>query len=437
MKLLLLISVILLGACVEVKHRAEPGLGSACEADSECAEFAGICDVAGSQTCVQCTADRSEACAGTTPLCGEDLACRACVAHAECGSDACLPDGSCAAEAQVVYLKQGGAAGSTAACTKDVPCASLTAALAQAASGMRPYVRVSGTIESAGAILVGKTVVFLGEPNAALRGVQTARNEDEDLTILHLQDSSNVELHELALRDSKDRGVWVASGSKLVMRRSKVSGALGAGVYIASGVVQISESEIHDSGGSTLYGIDLDGGELVVDRSKISNNGGGVSVATGLKFSITNSFIVGGKSNGGVNAKKPGVGSKLEFNTIADNKATALFGTAAGGVICDDAMFAFGHNIIYRNTSGTTGFLQVTGACQFVSSLLSSSAQAELGSLGFVDTAATVRDYHLTESSPATVRDVAGASCVGMTDYDGNPRGIDGSCDLGADEYKP
>ena len=435
MKLLILVSIVLLGACVEVKHRGEPGLGSECERDSDCAQFGGVCDVEGTQACVVCSADKAEACTGTTPVCGESFSCRACAAHADCASDTCLPDGSCAAAEQVVYLQQGGTG---TGCSKEVPCGTLEAAIAQAASATRPYVRITGTIENAAGMVTGKALVLFGSPGAALKGGV----EDDKGIPLELGLGAKVEMYELAIQDSKGVGIKVDNGASLSMVRSKVTGAAGDGVLISNGTARIEQSEISNCGpvssiGITGRGIYLTLGELTVSRSRIVNNAIGISIAERQKFTITNNFIVGNKLRGGLLLSNPASGSKLEFNTIADNHTIATAAGYAGGVACEDASFTFATNIIYRNTGGSSRYMQTTGLCKFTGSFLSSSSRAETASLGFVDTAAAVRDYHLTESSPATVRDVAGGICSGMTDFDGDPRAADGGCDLGADEYKP
>ena len=90
--------------------------------------------------------------------------------------------------------------------------------------------------------------------------------------------------------------------------------------------VEIRESEIinggTDSMGASFYaGIQLTDGELTVARSRIQGNvGGGVAIFPGKKFSITSSFIVENRGNGGISAPSPAPDSQLEFNTIADNQ---------------------------------------------------------------------------------------------------------------------
>src|SRR5262245_57344152 len=67
-----------------------------CTNDNQCAGR--VCDTANG-ACVQCTPANPAACTGTTPVCADDDSCHRCGAHSDCASSACVPDGSCAAEA--------------------------------------------------------------------------------------------------------------------------------------------------------------------------------------------------------------------------------------------------------------------------------------------------------------------------------------------------
>ena len=442
--LLLSVMLAVVASCEKIDPPNTIG-GEACMADTECNAPAAVCDMpSGMGVCVQCTPARTEACTGATPACGANKLCEACDSHSDCASDACLPTGSCAAEAEVVYLKQGGTPGGGMNCTKAAPCGTLDTAIGQTMMTTRPYIRVIGAITNASADIAGKKVVFLGEKTPAgssLRGGDPAG----DPAILTLGINGQVELHNMTLSDSDGPGVRVdGAGSTLLLSHSKIESADEEGILISNGVVTVSDSEVSTcgvpgGGNGARRGISLVLGELTVSRSKISENGGGgVVVAQEQKFVITNSFIVGNRINGGFSTTTPGAGSKFEFNTVADNRDEVGNGqNDAGGIFCDDSTFTFPNNIIFRNLGGSngSGFLQTAGNCKFDGSLISSNSQAEAGSLGFLkDT--VPRDYHLTAASPATVRDVAGVVCTGLKDVDGDERPEGAACDLGADEYK-
>jgi hypothetical protein len=356
--------------------RPEPlAADQSCRDDSDCTSVGfGVCNTsAADPACVACLPARAEACTGTAPVCS-DTSCRACSVHGDCASDACLPDGSCAAENTVVYLKQNGSGPN---CTRMNACGLLATALTQS-SATRKYIRVTGQIESAHADLDNKSRIFLGEAGAALRGDQGGGSPGDD-PILRVRGGSQVEMYDLSLLDAKRYAVSLeAPTSTLKLQRSRVVSSGFEGVSVAGGTMTLLESEVSTCGDATHFGVSLESGELVIDRSRISENkGGGLTVALNRKFTITNSFIVGNLGNGGIAAQTPGVGSKLEFNTIADNRDDGSGVADSGGIFCDSVAFTFPYNIIFRNSGGAGGFKQTVGACKFDGSLVSSNTQAE------------------------------------------------------------
>jgi Right handed beta helix region len=431
MKLAATFSLLLvgLGGCVEVKVRPAPEGGAPCQADAECAAETPVCDTASTGTCVQCLPDRAEACTGTTPACGSDSVCRACSAHADCASDACLPDGSCAEESAVVYLEE---AGTGASCTKAAPCGSAITAVAQV-TATRPIIRIDGSIGDPGTLITDKTVTFLGAAGASLQG---GGQGGQQAPVLDIRGTSKVAIYDVTFSNARAVALRVDGvTAELTLVRSKVLAAQLEGVSVVSGKATISRSEISGCGGGTARrGIALISGELVVERSMIADNGGGISIAEGQRFSITGSFIVGNRVAGGVDASKPGGNSVLAFNTIVDNRDEGTGATDAGGVACDERDFTAPYNILFRNTGGASRYAQTVGNCNFDGSFLSSNTRPETGSLGFVKDSAPF-DYHLSAASPATVRDVAGVACTGV-DFDGDARPQGAGCELGADEIK-
>src|SRR4051812_29941217 len=93
-----------------------PTSGGGCTTSTECTTSANpVCDTA-THTCVACGEGETGACGGTAPVCSQH-SCRACEAHGECSSTACLPTGACGTAAEVAYVAPSG--NDTNACTLD------------------------------------------------------------------------------------------------------------------------------------------------------------------------------------------------------------------------------------------------------------------------------------------------------------------------------
>src|SRR6187402_3599813 len=125
-----------------------------CTTSADCSAPEAACDVDGTMTCVQCTAADERACTGATPVCGVRHECRACAAHAECASRACLPDGSCGDDISVAYVDPAGS--DNPLCTSAEPCMRVFRALATG----RPYVYLVGTIDEMVTVAGGQSVTF-------------------------------------------------------------------------------------------------------------------------------------------------------------------------------------------------------------------------------------------------------------------------------------
>lgn len=401
--------------------------GPACSADEDCASVVGkgVCDVGGSDTCVQCTPTSKAACTGVTPACGANLQCRGCEAHAECDSDACQFGGACVAEQDVIYVKEGGTG--VAPCTKAAPCGSLTVAYTQL-GGNRRNIRVIGAFATETDV-VGRNVAFLGDPDgtSVLKGLAAGGATP----ILDLSMGANVQLYGMTVADARVEGIKVSQTSELTMVRSKIVNAAREGLTL-DGKATLRQVEVSSCNDPARRGIRVDDdGSLTMDRSMVSENeGGGILVLDGGQFSITNSFIVGNKATGGFFTNLPRAGSKLEFSTIVDNTA-GTGNSAAGGVSCDSNGSFIRNNIIFRNVGGPNGMLQRFGSCMISGNLELAATSATDDTLKFAGT----KDYHLTSASPASVKDAGGLTCPAV-DFDGEARPQGTACDLGADELK-
>lgn len=427
---------------------AGPDGPTACTSNTHCSGSTTVCDT-GEGVCVQCTADEAAACTGASPVCGDDRACRACAAHPECGdSDACLPDGACAATDDVAYVAP---AGSGTACTKDMPCATLAAALATSKS----YIRLTGTLSEA-VLIDNKNVTLLADTGSKLtratNGVILEIRGSSNVAIFDLEitgasgaaagvgisipagSAPTVKLHRVSVNTNTGAGIAM-SGGNLTATQTTVSGNQGAGISSAGGSVTVARSTVS---GNLGMGIAIAGGPLAISQSSIfMNRDGGISVSgTGATFNITNNFIYrnGDEDNasvGGVSlATPPSSTHRFEFNTIVDNRVRAS-AALAGGSLCDVAGFAAPNNVIARNrvAASTIGVnSQTFGLCTYPTSKI----QATVADLNFKSPDDLPYDYRLTPGSAAI--DQATTQSTIDVDHDGSARPSGGGKDQGAHE---
>jgi hypothetical protein len=405
---------------------------ASCQADQECSGGTPVCDLTGTMSCVQCTAERHSACTGATPVCGEDQSCQGCTSHAQClASNACLPDGSCADAGQVAYVEPAGT--DNASCTRAMPCTLVGKALAT----NRPYVKFAGTTDEVVTIDNGRIVTFLAEPGAKLTrtigtgAIVTVRDNGTSLTVYDLSISD-------APNNPSGIGIVVptAAGAPTVtLNRAKLTNNPGGGISASGGILTVSQSTVS---GNTGGGI-TSGGALTVSRSTISGNpGGGISISgAGATFNITNSYVVrnGDELMGTFGGLSLGIGApgnnRLEFNTIVDNKAAVN----SAGVVCNVPAFMAPNNIVARNNrAGSTtapGAQTTIGGCTYPSS----KVQNDVAGLMFErPDPPGMLSYKLLPGS--TALDQATTPSEIAVDHDGEPRTSGGGKDIGADELQ-
>jgi hypothetical protein len=443
-RLLSCVAVLLVAGCIKQKdpyycpganpndNCAEIDAGTdgpqACTSNDQCAPL--VCDVSGSMVCAQCTATDHDACSAATPVCGQDLACRGCTAHAECASNACLPDGSCGDDSNVAYVDPNGT--DNVMCTKAMPCTMVTKALAT----NRPYLKLKGTTDEAVTVDSGRVVTFLGDPSAKLTraaggAIVTVRDTGTSLAI-----------YDLAISDAPNNasgfGVVIptASGAPTVsLTRVALSNNPGGGISSSGGSLTVTQSTIS---GNTGGGISSSGGSLTVTQSTILlNSGGGVSIGT-AQFDLTNNVIArngsAGSTFGGLFLTQTNTGTRrFEFNTVTQNQATTGI---TPGVLCAAVAtpIPFASSVVFGNSAGT----QVEGSnCSWTYSDIGPTTASGSGNINvdpmFVNPAQN--NFHLMASSPA--KDVADPAATLGVDLDGNARPQGAGRDMGADEITP
>jgi len=224
--------------------------GGGCFIDLDCTDEAlGVCQVSDG-TCVQCTPERADACSGTTPVC-DTGACRKCTADADCASELCLEDGSCAGDADVAYVTP---TGSDASCAHDNPCGDLQAA----EDTLKKYIKLTGAITDAG------PVAFMSSARTIYGAGATLTVQGNTATIIQVSGNPTaLTIHGLELRSAAGANGAVISlpdteGAQLVLDRVRVSGNAGTGLSAAGGKVTIDRSMFIQN---LTMGIRIDGGE--------------------------------------------------------------------------------------------------------------------------------------------------------------------------------
>jgi hypothetical protein len=299
-----------------------------------------------------------------------------CVAHSECASNACLPNGQCATDEDVAFVHGG---------------ESIAAAVATG----KPFVKLSGAFDEA-LVLTNTNVHFLADPGTTLTRSTSG-------PIIDLHGTSNVAIDDLVIRDGL--------------------GNTGHGINIAAGESMVSLTLDHvavlDNGG---IGVNAADGKLAMERCIVSGNkNGGAQVAAAM--AVENSLFVGNGSStsivGGVSLTPRGSTNTFSFNTVADNLSSSG-SVSVRGVNCPVPMTV--------NSSIVTGNATSLN-CTLEYSLVS-------GDPMFKATDATSPlspDYYRIGATSDAI-DHADNSATMSVDIDGQPR--EGARDIGADEFQ-
>lgn len=404
----------------------DPG-GRSCDAPTDCmSPLSPVCDLAGVQECIGCSAaadctafagrplchPQSGACVecvGATdcpmerPTCDPDGLCRECTSDNECTSQLCNQlSGSCVPEDEVIYVGMGG---SGTACTRSQPCGSWQVAVDQVTT-TRDNIHVSsGTYTER--VVVDNHSFYLSGPSAELVAPATGTGP-----VLSITGTSVVELDSIRIRDA--------------------TGVTGDGVDCSGGFATLTlrRAIIEDN---ENFGVESTNCRLTVTRSRIDGNAGGGIKASGGEVTLQNNFVVG---NGSASTTFGGLDLSasmlaVEFNTIADNLAAP--GLAAGAR-CQSTLM----RIITSNIIVGAGARQVDtmNNCTFIYTI-SNEAITGTGNRTtlptFVD--ALMGNYHLAAGSAGI--DVADPAATVNTDVDGDLRPAGAASDIGADEVVP
>lgn len=417
---------------VDCAGRAGIGAGidaGMCTEDEQCMDPTPVCDITRSM-CVPCMLGKVGACKGTTPVCGADETCHACTMDAECASQTCLPDGSCASPLDVLYVSPTGSGQAT--CMPDDHC-SLARALALI-DGTKSTIR----LDSAHYDLAG-TVALPDDLHLVGRGAVLDRNAAGSGEVLDIAAGTHITLDY----------VTVVGGD----------GAAGHGIVCIQATLTLREVTIQGNGGSA---ISSSGCQLVVSHAQLVNNQDTGIVASTSDVTLVRSVVSGNQiagidlastsydiennviaKNGGpsglggvfiVTIRSGTVARRVfAFNTVTQNSGP--FGNVSG-VVCGQDVgvpLAMTSNIVVNNA----GPAQVSGtACTWTYSDIAPVPVSGTGNLSsdplFIDP--VHNNFHLQLASP--VRDAADPAATLAVDIDGDARPQGAGRDMGADEIK-
>lgn len=233
----------------------------------------------------------------------------------------------------------------------------------------------------------------------------------------------------------------------------------GGGIFVRGSSALIEGNQIIGNSSGSGGGICDDTCSLTINNNTIMYNeatdlfGGGIHLSGNVHRTISSNLIAGNTAaiqGGGIYLWYTG-GVDITGNTITENSAGS-----GGGGLCNSAL-SNGNvtsTIIWNNTAPDgeeiwVGIAYSPGTCfvdfSDVEDNLTNSFFVDMGcSLTFGQTMyyadplfvdAGAGDYHLQATSPAKDRGNNGGLGITTEDFEGDPRIIDGTVDIGADEF--
>lgn len=407
-----------------------------CTQDEQCTNSTPVCDITRSM-CVPCMQGKVGACGGATPVCGIDEACHPCAMDAECASQTCLPDGSCASPIDVLYVSPTGSAQAT--CMPDDHC-SLARALALI-DGTKSTIRLDPAHYNLSA-----TVTLSNDLHLVGRGAILDRNAADSGPVLSTAAGTRISLDYVTVTGGDgDTGDGIAcTNATLTLHEVTIQSNAGNGISSMGCQLVVSHAQLLNNLGVGIAaqgsGISVLMSDIVLVRSLVAGNATIGLLLLKTTYDIEDNIIVkngGPNGAGGVFITQIPAGSVgrrvFAFNTVSQNSGP--FGNVSG-VVCDLSVgvpLVMTSSLVVNNA----GPGQVSGgACAWMYSDIIPGAVAGTGNLFadplFVDP--VHNNFHLQLASPA--RDAADPAATLAVDIDGDARPQGAGRDMGADEIK-
>lgn len=292
--------------------------GSCSDLQVTCGEATGgalpACDAA-SGLCVECTPDDADACTAKEVCNPYTLKCGECTEHEQCGSGACnLQSGECFDASAVVWVQQKGS------CSLDVNDPAL-------GTEAKPLCKIIDPLNLDKWANKPELVIFVKSGISPQVAVPAATIDGKSLAIIGVGEPMPV------ITDaSPDPLLAPNGGAKLFVDRLELRGASNAGAAIdcsGNSVLWVDRSRIVQNGG----GMSANVCEVHVRRTVLTSNKAGSTFVGASQVVVENSFVTANdiKVSGGALVVKAPASLQMSYSTIADNTGAA----ATSGVLCD------------------------------------------------------------------------------------------------------
>jgi hypothetical protein len=440
--------------CDDLAHAGMQGCpgdasnGGGCGSDGDC-KAAGFpaCDLTISQggnrgTCEPCTPSNRGVCMGTMPRC-EKNTCVACVDDVQdCQGGVCLATGDCADTSHILHASSGSTKTSNCGAAA-TPC-SLAGALMLAIAGKNVI-----KLDDTGPFMASGANGFTVSNDVTIDARSATLNRTDNGPLWTINTGKTLTLLGGTLsgaRGSNGTAIVCNNGATLSVDQTTITGNEQFGIDATNCTLTVTRARIENN---IATGVKANGGSFTLVRTWLNtNSGGGVDVNNGAKFTIVGNVFVNngttGSQIGGIGITTSASGNRLEFNSVAENKAQP--GTSAGITCAANAGFVAKNNIIWSNNSYVAAMagIQVFGGC--------GHSYSDIGPLGITGPSDTgnnqnndpkfkdkATDLHLTSVSPLQLLQPADPSSsltdIAAKDIDGEAR--TSPVYIGADQYYP
>jgi uncharacterized repeat protein (TIGR01451 family) len=231
---------------------------------------------------------------------------------------------------------------------------------------------------------------------------------------------------------------FIAENSFLENNSSSSDFGSGVSVFGSSGTITLHHNWFEGNSGSPV-GVDSGGNALINANTIVTNTafvGGGIALFQAGAVTITNNIIADNSANLGGGVWIEETTAQLINNTIADNSNEGIYFSQAEGVVIVNNIISgnSGDGIERDNTTNyTTNYNNVYNNSSNYTGLVAGSNDMTVNPL-FVAAGNNLNDYYHLQSA-SLVNATGNLSSAPEYDIDGQPRLIDGTVSMGADEY--